>query len=152
MNSQNFHISHAALQDIATTVLQAGNDLRFQAHGNSMAPFIRDGDTIHLRNRASYNRGDVVLLTNDQVLLVHRIVRKDQHGVITRGDACTHDDPGPVDIAEILGKVYKVSGSGYNYHLHPPVSRLLAMPFFARHVFRNRFVRTIGKILSPLIG
>ncbi len=117
-----------------------------------MAPFIRDGDLIHLRNCASYSRGDVVLLRNDQVLLVHRIVSKDRHGVITRGDASASDDPGPVDIAQILGKVYKVSGSGYNYHLHPPISRLMAMPFFTRHVFRNRIVRSLGKIISPLLG
>jgi hypothetical protein len=152
MSTKPFHLKHSDFRDIARTVLQNGNNLRFQAHGNSMAPFIRDGDTIHLQQSGSYALGDVVLLRNNQMLLVHRIVAITQDGVTTRGDASLYEDPGPVDTGEILGKVYRVSGGGYNYHLRPPFSRLMAMPFFATYLFRNRIIRKIGKLVSPLLG
>jgi len=152
MSIKTFHLKQSDFQDIALTVLQAGNDLRFQAHGNSMSPFIRDGDTIHLKHCSSYDLGDVVLLRNDQLLLVHRIVEKTQSGVITRGDASACEDPGPVNTSEIIGKVYRVSGGGYNYHLRPPFSRLMAMPLFSTRLFRNRIVRKVGKFLSPFLG
>jgi len=152
MSTKSFQLKHSDFRDIARTVLQTGNNLRFQAHGNSMAPFIRDGDTIHLQQCASYARGDVVLLRNKHMLLVHRIVTITKTGVITRGDASLYEDPGPVNTGEILGKVCRVSGRGYNYHLRPPFSRLMAIPFFATYLFRNRVVRKIGKLLSPLLG
>ena len=152
MDMHALHIDQDEFHQLADVVLQEGKGLCFTPRGNSMAPFIISGDEVYIKRSKSYRKGDVVLLRNNRVLMIHRIVDKTEGGVITRGDASSSDDPGPVDRAEILGKVYRVSGNGYNYHLHPPISRLLVMPFFSRYLFRNRIVRTVGKIMSPLLG
>ncbi len=152
MTLKKLHLRQAEFRALATTLLEDGNVLCFRAYGNSMSPFIGNGDTVHIKRAQSYRRGDVVFLRNKLVLLVHRIISVSEVGIMTRGDASACQDPGPVDHSAILGKVYKVSGTGYNYHLRPPFSHLMAITFFSQQLFKNPVIRKVGKLVSPLLG
>lgn len=138
-------INRAELEDIAAAVLQAGSIFTFRASGTSMSPFIRDGDTVYLKQDPPYEVGDVVLAKGGGGITLHRIVTVHGRGVITKGDGAGRPDPGTVSMDGILGKAYKVSGQGLNFHLRPPFSRVLAHPFFVKHVLASRFLRPIGK-------
>ena len=144
-------INHAELSALAEQVLQAGKQFSFSAYGSSMSPFIRDGDIVFLEQPSIYEVGDVAMLRGDSGLLLHRIVRIDDEGVTTRGDGMSQSDPGVAPYSALLGKVIRVSGAGFNFHLKPPFSRLLAAPRFADYVVCNRVFRTFGKLLLYLL-
>ena len=144
-------INHAELSAIAGKVLQAGKQLSFVAYGTSMSPFIKDGDTVFLEQPTTYMVGDVVMLRCESGLLLHRIVGIGAEGVATRGDGMSQRDPGAAPRGALLGKVVRVSGAGFNFHLKPPFSRLLADPRFADYVLCNRGFRKVGRLLLPLL-
>ena len=133
------------LSELAGSVLSTGKLFGFRAHGTSMSPFIRDGDTIYLQRTEPYRVGDVVMARSPAGATVHRIVRISGTTITTRGDGMRDDDPDPVAPEAILGKVVKISGAGTNFHLHPPFNRLIAHPFIARHLLQNRLFRKVGR-------
>ncbi|MEW5852530.1 MAG: S24/S26 family peptidase [Myxococcota bacterium] len=63
--------------------------------GNSMAPALRDGESIFLEPlTGAPRRGDVVVLRLPTGWVVHRVLRANGNMVVTRGDACVRADPG----------------------------------------------------------
>jgi hypothetical protein len=99
--------------DVAAEVFGHGHCLRFRAHGNSMYPTIRDGESIVVEPAppANLRRDDVALYRAERGITAHRIVAIESVAgsmvFVTRGDAMDSDDE-PVDEARILGKVIAV--------------------------------------------
>ena len=105
-----------------------GTPFVFVARGRSMTPFIKDGDSVLIKPCSSGVRiGDVVLLrSGDRNLLLHRVIKRKENGIITRGDACIADD-GYCCREDIMGRVVKIVGKRTSLHLFFPLNYFLAL-------------------------
>lgn len=78
-------------------------------HGNSMKPFLHDGELIQIEKRSLYNIGDIVAyfwVVNDRLkIIIHRIVFKRHDYLLTKGDNDNFIDKVKVQINQVLGVV-----------------------------------------------
>ena len=84
-------ISGAALREFLEAVLERGVPFRFTARGCSRYPFIRDRDVITVSPLAGRDPlvGEVVALrSDDERLVVHRIVAAEDGAFELHGDNC----------------------------------------------------------------
>jgi len=106
---------HAFVPDLVKDILSQGAGCRFQAKGDSMSPFIKDGDVVTVSPvfRSSPGIGDVVAFIYEETgrLLIHRVVGKSGESYLTRGDNTLQGD-GLILGANILGYVIKVERNG----------------------------------------
>lgn len=82
----------------------------------SMSGAIEEGDAIIIKNSDSYAVGDVITYfpANERFSVTHRIVRIESDKFYTKGDANPSEDPAPVLIGQIAGKVaVKLNKVGY---------------------------------------
>lgn len=138
-------------REIAEEVLGSGKSLSFVAGGTSMAPFIKEGDTVTVRPERRLRIGDIALLrTPEDLLLLHRVVRTTKTGIITQGDACLcEDDFTPFEY--VLGRA--VRSSGLNFHFRFPFNALIARGGIRASRFRSlRFLFPLAKRLASLLG
>ncbi len=119
-------LSQANFAPIVKDVVIKGGRICFSANGASMAPFISEGDTVTIAAVTKPRVGHVVLSESDSSLILHRIIRITNCGVITCGDSNLSPDQAIVPFDDILGRVIKVVGNGGNIHLYFPFSRILA--------------------------
>lgn len=82
----------------------------------SMQPEIEAGDLVIIKEQSIYNVKDIITYRENGVLITHRIIKTDQTGVITRGDANSANDD-PVALSDIEGKVVLCIPSGGNFIL-----------------------------------
>ncbi len=153
-NAENRCISHKEFLGLAEEILARGKPFRFRAQGKSMSPFIKDGDTVTLVPDKKADVGDVVLFKTDEGrLYLHRIVKKAESGIVTRGDAyLNYDEDGLTPYRNILGKVAKISGKGYNFHLKRPVKGLISRRvIFSEGLCRIPFIMKLGKKIARII-
>jgi signal peptidase I len=104
------HDTRAFLQ-ISGDLLDAGCRVRFRAHGASMIPAIRDGETVTVEtvDPAAVKPGDILLYHHQRRPIAHRVVevRRDGDliaGFVLRGDAKAGCDA-LVKPEQILGRV-----------------------------------------------
>ena len=96
-------------------VLSNGSSLRVRVTGRSMAPFLRGGETLTLRQEQSLSlrKGDLILFRSAYDLpVVHRIIkkRKTDDGTLcflTKGDALIAFDK-EIHENSVLGKVWLI--------------------------------------------
>ena len=70
----------------------------------SMEPTIHVNDMVFVLRRPDYRIGDIVMYSDGNATVTHRIVAINPNGYVTRGDANnTPDDPMPIE--RIIGKV-----------------------------------------------
>ena len=82
----------------------------------SMSGAIETGDAIIIKKSAAYEVGDVITYfpANESFSVTHRIVRIEGDKFYTKGDANPSEDPSPVFIEQIAGKVTKkIDKAGY---------------------------------------
>ena len=110
--------------ELSQELLERGGRLRFQAHGRSMHPFIKNGDIIVVepKNGRSVNAGDIIFYHRpDGSPTIHRLVKihsgKDRTVLITKGDALGSVDP-PVNSEQVLGRVIIIQGNGRTIKLN----------------------------------
>lgn len=103
---------------LVADILGQGSYLRFRAHGNSMAPFIRNGDIVLVEpKKASELRiGDIVFYRRAGGRHVaHRLIHRNGNDgslvLTTRGDNLRHLDV-PVFPEQVLGRVIRIEGQG----------------------------------------
>ena len=96
---------------LASQILGSGNQLRFQARGQSMQPLIQDGDILIIAPLAGnpIHRGDVLLVdAGDGRLLAHRAIKLERRATgmhyLIKMDAGTVPD-GWFTYDAILGRV-----------------------------------------------
>jgi hypothetical protein len=108
-------LSGAALLALARDVLGQGAGLRFRAHGGSMRPFVRDGDTLTVAPMASLpddpRTGDVFAFERAGRVVAHRVIRAGEAGFLFKGDCLAQPD-GWFPRAALLGRVVRVERAG----------------------------------------
>jgi len=141
----NLNISRADFGALAADILESANELRFQAGGGSMTPFIRDGDILLIQPRSAVRRGDVILcrLGNDRVL-AHRVVKiiedhKDTK-LLIKGDALQRSD-GYISLKDVLGRVAAVERGGRRIALDAAPWRLAGLLWVVLSPFSRRVYR-----------
>jgi signal peptidase I len=85
-----------------------GGSLPVVLTGNSMSPFLLSGDLLEVEPlREKNSRGDVIYFrsSDEGRMVVHRVVGVNATGVRTRGDNNQSDDPTPVPLDAIVGRV-----------------------------------------------
>ena len=102
-----------AITSIAHELLSRGEALRFIARGQSMWPFVLDGDVVEiLPRRKPVTVGDIVFVPNVEFGHVHRVIALDTEGrALVRGDALYEPD-GWFSQNEISGVLGSVSRRG----------------------------------------
>jgi hypothetical protein len=104
---------HGLFDDVLNDALAKGLAVRFRAHGDSMHPTIRDGETITAAPvaRSDIVCGDVLLFRCSGRVLAHRVVALSGSGdacvVRVRGDAKMACDA-PVPAHDVIGRVIAV--------------------------------------------
>ncbi len=94
-----FSLNSKAFCRVVSSMRDNGNIscIKVKAYGNSMAPFIKTGETIFIKPFSRKNRirtGDIVAITdkNQAKIIVHRIIGKKKGTVELKGDNCTKKD------------------------------------------------------------
>ena len=99
----------------------------------SMTGSIEAGDAIIIKNSDSYAVGDVITYfpADESFSVTHRIVRREGDKFYTKGDANQSEDPDPVLIEQIAGKVaVKLDKVGYFIEwLKSPIGMIFAAAF-----------------------
>lgn len=99
----------------------------------SMTGAIEEGDAIIIKKSDSYAVGDVITYfpADENFSVTHRIVRMEGDKFYTKGDANQSEDPDPVLIEQIAGKVaVKLDKVGYFIEwLKSPVGMIFAAAF-----------------------
>ena len=103
---------------LSAEVLGQGCALRFRAHGQSMRPFIRDGQAVEIAPvpGRGLRAGDIAFYRlSNGCLRAHRVVKRWSQGsatfLQTRGDGCYRADA-PINSAQVLGVVVAVRRGG----------------------------------------
>lgn len=91
-------------------LLDEGKTVLLTAKGDSMRPFIRDGEKILLQKAETYRRGDIVLArTDDGKTVLHRIIAIEDGTATLMGDSNLQKKE-KCPAAGIKGKVASISG------------------------------------------
>ena len=117
--------------NVSTGLLSSGYSVRFRAPGDSMRPFIMDGDAITVSpvDPLAVKRGDIILYCFKGGVIAHSVVRirRRQDGeplFILRGDLlCSADEP--VEPQQILGRVVSVQRGGRSIYLDSTRARMM---------------------------
>jgi signal peptidase I len=104
---------HELKCELAAEVLRSSGRLRIQVTGWSMLPAIWPGDILVLESAspAEITEGDIVLFRRDRRLFAHRVVRRGEDQVQTRGDAMKYADA-PIGKDELLGRLNHIVRNG----------------------------------------
>jgi len=99
--------------------LEAGREVRLHINGNSMSPWLIQGDVVIVREVRPVQSmlGDILVICRGEDLVTHRLVAIDANGWYTKGDSLSQIDP-PVPAKAILGRVDAVERNGSIQDLH----------------------------------
>ncbi len=104
----------AEFYELGRALIESGRSFRLRVRGQSMFPWIRDGDVIEVVpvTMDQVRVGDIVFFRRGRLLLAHRVIQRLADGEtvqwVTRGDNHLEDD-GPMDRpADLIGRVEKV--------------------------------------------
>lgn len=88
------------------------NEFNLIADGISMLPIIAPGDGLFVQKQQQYLVGDIIAFINpgtnvNNIIVVHRIINKDNYRFFTKGDNQAFCDP-PICAYNILGKIITI--------------------------------------------
>ena len=125
-------VDQAEFGSLAEEILKTGRVVRFRAHGDSMRPFLWDGDLIELASLApdAVRKGEIVLCRrSDGRLLLHRVMKAGGEAgcgrLLVQGDGLAYPD-GVISAHQVIGKVLRVEFKQKNSILRPPLHGVLA--------------------------
>jgi signal peptidase I len=116
------YLAQAAIRD----VLRADGKLRFAVISNSMKPLLRKGDWVIVKMVPveDIHLGDLVLVSAEERLISHRVIRIDRDTIQTKGDAVPCADT-PVSMSQMLGVIQTIDRSGKVISLATSSNRLI---------------------------
>ena len=135
---------------LSKDVLARGASLRFRARGNSMRPFVKDGDMLSIEptEATKVQIGDVILFWQEGRVLVHRVVKtriENEGMLMAKGDSHLRPDR-PVHPDQVLGKVTSVEREGKRISLARGVPRLAGVLLWGKAPFLGcRIYLLLGK-------
>ncbi|MBN1869569.1 MAG: S26 family signal peptidase [Candidatus Omnitrophica bacterium] len=101
---------------IAKELLKRKTNVKFQARGFSMAPFIKNGDTLILSplkgGQCAYGDVAAAVRPGTENVFVHRIVGRRRDDYLIKGDNIPGGPDGLFPRANILGIVIKIERNG----------------------------------------
>ena len=119
---------------------------------SSMMPTIQEGDRLELSPPTSLTVGEIVVFRNDNVLVCHRFIAIDPHGMrLTRGDA-TQGDCEIVQPCSVIGVVTGVRREGTHISLEnsPHLPLAAAQPNNLKNRVRTVVVRSVTRSIRVL--
>lgn len=122
-------ISGINLGKLLQDVLANDTKIRFRATGNSMKPFILDGDLLTIvpisQCKPTIGMAVAFLHPDNQCLLVHRIISIKVSAFLIKGDNIMDKNDGWIPISQILGCVTAVQRRKHAVHIGLGVERYL---------------------------
>jgi len=119
--------------------------MRFRPWGDSMSPFLRRGDVVTIVPGKRCHLGDIVLVSRDESLLLHRVVAKKPGEIITKGDALSSLDR-PVPLHYLLGRAAFRERRGKLRPLDSFQARFLGMAFSLTVPLLPRFIDLLAAL------
>lgn len=133
---------------LALDLLARGERVRFVARGDSMKPFVRDGDQVEVDPRPRPRVGDLVLLRAVDFGVVHRVIGKARGRLLIKGDNLPRAD-GWFGEDAVLGVVIAVRRGGRPV----PTRRVVAVGWSAAMgLKRTRWARRLLGVLRRVRG
>jgi len=134
-------------ETLASEILVAHGALRFRARGDSMRPFLWNGDVLDVEAvpLGTIRNGDIVLCRPDQGgLLTHRVIRifldDGQQKLVIQGDALPRPDS-TIALQQVLGRVVRVNHNGIRYSIdHPLMIVMVWLYLRLAPIFRKLYV------------
>lgn len=146
----------AAFVELAGFLLEQGTAVKFRATGNSMQPFIRDGDVVLAvpLGAHSISRGDVLLYTTQAgKIVVHRVIRKGRNGcLLPKGDAAPWSNESWIDPASVWGRVVRVERHGRQIDATGFANRWLGWGYSLLRTVPQRLYVIMLRLRSRLAG
>lgn len=146
------------LIDLSKEILGRGNDFRFQAQGESMYPFIRDGDILEITpvNKQGIRLGDVIFYhVGDRRMVAHRVTKKftqnDKPVFITKGDSNTGKGE-KVHLEQVVGRVKAIERSKRKIRINEGLNRLMYIFYLRIYPFLTKARRIGGRMLPHIQG
>jgi signal peptidase I len=139
------------LLPLIAKILASGSNVKLTVTGNSMRPFIRDNATVLLASAAqrSLLPGDVVLAQRpDDVLVLHRILRKNREGYFLAGDAQGIIE-GPVSHDRIFAHAYAVVHDSKEVRLDRVLMRKAGILWIRTAPLARILTRLIRPFMQP---
>jgi len=119
--SRELSLSNQALIDLLCAVLDKGFSFKFRTKGNSMVPFIKEGDIITVSPLLTKKPrlGEVVAFVHPDTgkLIVHRIIKEQTKGFLIQGDGVIDHADSQVPPECVLGRVTCIERNGTQTHL-----------------------------------
>ena len=111
--TESIKCSNNCFFSLIETKIAEGKSVKFRVKGNSMYPFLRDGNDLVILEKCSTDSlkpMDVILFRYRGIYILHRIIKREGMRLLIQGDGvisaieqCTVDD--------VIGKVVKVRRS-----------------------------------------
>ena len=79
----------------------------FEVATASMYPTIEIGDVVIERITKDVEQNDIIVYTDGESIITHRLIEKNDNGLIAKGDANNSEDK-PINENMVLGKVIKI--------------------------------------------
>lgn len=121
--------SQALIEAVLLETLRRGERTSIVVAGTSMEPWIRQGDRVWLEPFAQgawpVAIGDVVLVADDRIRQLHRVIACEGGEFIVKGDAC---DGGAWKVAPalVIARATSIDRRGCMVHLSSLASRIIA--------------------------
>jgi len=147
--------------ELGSEFLRLGKSIRFQAHGNSMQPLVRDGDILLLEPvlQKKVKVGDIILCApQPDVVVVHRVIRRktksNKTSFLVQGDHVGRPD-GWISSQKIYGRAVKIERDPNSIDINFPVMRILGWMALIRSRWtfnRSGFYRKASQMVKRLPG
>jgi hypothetical protein len=153
LGAEDVHFSGSDFLELLRPLLDGGHTVRFQAHGVSMTPVIRNGDTVTVSPISAYSiqLGDVVAAESPLMgrVVLHRVIKREPGGLILRADNAGVPD-GFVAERAVMGKVVCVHRNGQSVRLAKGLEAMM-LAFLSRHGVLHRLNR-LGELLGAVFN
>jgi signal peptidase len=151
------HYTQDDFLELNEEILKRGNYLRFRIKGESMRPFLRDGQVVIVKrlDPSEMRAGDIIFLRfPPSQIVIHRLIKKTlENGktvFLTKGDASFHFDP-YVYSENILGKIVAIEKGQRYIKLDAPVARLKSIYYVKRFLIKRWLWLAVKKIRRELL-
>lgn len=141
------------LMPIFREQLEIGRKVQFVPSGISMRPMLdnkMDQAYLEKATRENVKKWDVVLFQNDNgAYIMHRVVKLDDDGFVTRGDNNYYNDK-KQSYDALIGRLYQFEHKEKSYSVTALSYRLYVTMWMVSYLIRKLIVKAKRKVLKTL--